>query len=415
LTTPQGLRREIAADIDQEKCIMRLERASAVTRLCQILALVGLAAASSNAQLVAPPVGGQPEPTPAPAVEPGKPATRTGPEGPRTPNVPAEPSMLVQQRAKMIFESQHHDFGKIVDVEQAEAVFKFTNKGNEVLKIVDKKATCGCTVPDLAKSEYQPGESGEIKVTYNPRGKHGSQTQTVTITTNDPIEPKVQLTIGAQVQPLVSIEPAVVQFGQVNKHAPKTIKVVVTGRTPDFKVTDATLSDSAKMSVKVLASEPIDVDGTPGARTTLELTLPETHPVGRIAQTGTIRTNESRREVMNFTVMGEVLGDLGANPARIAFGNIKPASEFRGELKLVNRVGKPFKILSAKADAPIDQPLTVKITPDSQSGATEYTVEVSGVAPAKTMLLRGELVITTDVADETEVRLPFWGTVRATN
>jgi hypothetical protein len=31
------------------------------------------------------------------------------------------------------------------------------------------------------------------------------------------------------------------------------------------------------------------------------------------------------------------------------------------------------------------------------------------------MLLRGELVITTDVADETEVRLPFWGTVRATN
>ncbi|UCG49798.1 MAG: DUF1573 domain-containing protein [Phycisphaerales bacterium] len=35
-----------------------------------------------------------------------------------------------------------------------------------MLKITNVKAACGCTVVQLDKREYAPGESGVIKVTY---------------------------------------------------------------------------------------------------------------------------------------------------------------------------------------------------------------------------------------------------------
>ena len=38
--------------------------------------------------------------------------------------------------------------------------------GDEMLKITGVKATCGCTVVQLDKRDYAPGESGVIKVTY---------------------------------------------------------------------------------------------------------------------------------------------------------------------------------------------------------------------------------------------------------
>lgn len=375
------------------------------------LALSAMATASL-AQLVSPP--GEEAPAPAVTPAPARPV-QSAPAPRANPAAPSVPLAVPGKKAMLVFEQKHHDFGKVVDVDEQTAVFKFTNTGDQVVKILDKKATCGCTVPDLAKTEYQPGESGEIAVTYNGRGKHGRQNQTVTLTTDDPGEPRVQLTISVEVMPLVSIEPAIVQFGQVNKGEPKTARVTVTGRSPDFKVIDATLSDPGKMKIEVVSTEPAMVDGKPGAKVTLELSVPADHPVGRISQTGTLRTTEPRRDIMNFTALGEVLGDLAANPGRIALGNIKPGSDFRGELKLLSRSGKAFKVISAKADAPVDQPLDVKIIPDPATGATEYTLELSGVAPAKTMLLRGELLVETDVPDEKNVRLPFWGTVRAVN
>jgi hypothetical protein len=42
----------------------------------------------------------------------------------------------------------------------------FTNTGRASLKITKIKTTCGCTVTQLEKREYAPGESGTIKVTY---------------------------------------------------------------------------------------------------------------------------------------------------------------------------------------------------------------------------------------------------------
>ena len=64
-------------------------------------------------------------------------------------------------------------------------VFTFTNIGKAPLIINQAVASCGCTVPEYTKQPIQPNGKGEIKVTYNGKGKFpGHFKKTITIRTN---------------------------------------------------------------------------------------------------------------------------------------------------------------------------------------------------------------------------------------
>ena len=84
----------------------------------------------------------------------------------------------------MTFEKTEHDFGTITQGENVTHIFKFTNTGKSDLLIADAKGSCGCTVPDFPRTPIKPGESGEMKVTFNSAGRNGMQSKTVDITTN---------------------------------------------------------------------------------------------------------------------------------------------------------------------------------------------------------------------------------------
>ncbi|MDN3669900.1 DUF1573 domain-containing protein [Echinicola jeungdonensis] len=92
------------------------------------------------------------------------------------------------------FKEKSKDFGDITQGDKVQHTFKLTNTGNEVLKISNVAATCGCTVPSWPKEPIAPGESAEIKVTFNSAGKMGKQNSVVRIYSNatEPIE-KVSL------------------------------------------------------------------------------------------------------------------------------------------------------------------------------------------------------------------------------
>ena len=50
--------------------------------------------------------------------------------------------------------------------------------------ISDIKVTCGCTTPSYTKDPVAPGESGEILVKFNSKGKRGNQTKVITVMAN---------------------------------------------------------------------------------------------------------------------------------------------------------------------------------------------------------------------------------------
>lgn len=82
------------------------------------------------------------------------------------------------------FESKEFDFGTIKEGAIVKHTFKFTNTGKAPLLIQNAAASCGCTVPKWPKNAIGPGQSGEIEVQFDSKGKTGMQNKTVSITAN---------------------------------------------------------------------------------------------------------------------------------------------------------------------------------------------------------------------------------------
>lgn len=100
----------------------------------------------------------------------------------------------------MTFTEKEFDFGTIKEGDKVEHVFTFTNTGKADLVIVDAKGSCGCTVPVFKKEPIKPGETSEMKVTFDSTGKPGAQQKSVNITANTSSGNEL-LTIRAQVTP----------------------------------------------------------------------------------------------------------------------------------------------------------------------------------------------------------------------
>jgi uncharacterized cupredoxin-like copper-binding protein len=100
---------------------------------------------------------------------------------------------------KVGIQQLQHDFGNINQGDVVTHTFVISNNGGDLLKILDDKASCGCTAANPDKKELKPGESTNIVVSFNSKGRKGPQTKTVTVTTNDPEMQTVSLTFKGNV------------------------------------------------------------------------------------------------------------------------------------------------------------------------------------------------------------------------
>ena len=97
---------------------------------------------------------------------------------------------MAQKPAEIKFDKLTHDFGTFSEKNPVVTyTFTYTNVGEQPLVINQAVASCGCTVPEYTKTPIQPGEQGQIKVTYNGTGKFpGHFKKSITIRTNGVVE-----------------------------------------------------------------------------------------------------------------------------------------------------------------------------------------------------------------------------------
>lgn len=97
-------------------------------------------------------------------------------------------------KSKITFVETKHDFGKVPQGEELVYQYKFTNVGEDTLRIDNVRASCGCTGVTLGnKKNFAKGEMGEIKVTFSTTGRNGIQNKTISVQSNDPNNPNVML------------------------------------------------------------------------------------------------------------------------------------------------------------------------------------------------------------------------------
>ena len=94
---------------------------------------------------------------------------------------------------------KQHEFGDISQSQKVEYDFIVTNTGKDNLIIRKVKASCGCTAATPEKRVLAKGESTKIHVTFDPRGKSGRQSKTITVITNDPKNSNVLLRITSNI------------------------------------------------------------------------------------------------------------------------------------------------------------------------------------------------------------------------
>jgi LEA14-like dessication related protein len=86
---------------------------------------------------------------------------------------------------KVVAENSKYDFGTISESGgSVAATFYIINNTDEAILITNAQASCGCTVPNWTKEPIEPGQKGEVKVTYNPKGRVGGFDKAITVVTN---------------------------------------------------------------------------------------------------------------------------------------------------------------------------------------------------------------------------------------
>lgn len=182
------------------------------------------------------------------------------------------PYLVFGQKAKIEFDETSHNFGTILEnAGKAIHTFKFTNTGVSPLILTNVRAGCGCTIPEWNRQPVAPGDTGVIKVSFDPRNRPGSFIKSVTVNSNSET-PVLSLTIRGNVSRkpagpydayryslgCLKLNTQNINLGNIKntQEIDKTIEIVNTSNKVidlDFMVTSPTLT--VKASPKTLAKE----------------------------------------------------------------------------------------------------------------------------------------------------------------
>jgi hypothetical protein len=117
-------------------------------------------------------------------------------------------TLFAQQAKQLNFREETFDFGTIEEAKgPVTHEFVFTNNSPRPVKILKVQASCGCTTPGWSKDVIPPGKEGFIQASYNPKGRPGFFTKSLTVTTDleaNPVILQIKGQVTDEVQPDVS-------------------------------------------------------------------------------------------------------------------------------------------------------------------------------------------------------------------
>lgn len=302
------------------------------------------------------------------------------PEQPKTTSPPPEESRTAGGQPKITFEKVTHDFGDISPGSKNRCEFRFKNTGTGLLRIGKIQSTCGCTVPELSKKEYAPGESGAIKATYRASTAAGSTTKRLHVPSNDKQNSKVALTIKATIVVKVTHEPRRMRLvlKDANTTCPQIKLKSTDGRAFAIKRFTATGNgitaafDPANNATEFVVQPELDIEKL------------------RVRSAGQIRISLTHPGCPYVTIPFNVVPEFQINPNAITLRNLQPQKKVKRDVWVINNYGEDFEIESVSSEkeairvlsrekADKRYKLALEITPPDQSGKTSFFRDVFSV------------------------------------
>ena len=212
---------------------------------------------------------------------------------------------------KVSVQQSDYDFGEAIQNDIVNHSFVLTNNGGDVLKILDVKASCGCTAVKPDKNELKPGESTQIKASFNTKGRKGPQTKTITVKTNDPDNPVVTFKLSGNVivkEVKDNTSGALIYFPEVEHDFGKVKEGDVVNYEFKFQnkgslpLTIKDIKTSCGCTAAVVSEKNID----PGKSGTIKVGLDTENRQGRMSRTITVISNDYNEPNKIITIFADV-------------------------------------------------------------------------------------------------------------
>jgi limonene-1,2-epoxide hydrolase len=268
------------------------------------------------------------------------------------------------------FEKKIFDFGEVGPETKNNCEFKFTNTGKGILKIKEVHSTCGCTVAELDRMEYLPGESGAIKVSYIASNKPGLAIKHIYVYIDIDNEkvPKVQLTIRANMVVKLKIEPDRLRLSFKDANVPD-IKISSVNKEPfaitGFKSTNGSIT--AEYDPNIKATEFI-------IEPKVDFEKLKQYPEGSID----VNLTHSAMKYIKIPFTAAEVPAFSANPSSIVVFNAEPGKPITKEILIQSRDDKDFGIESVSSRSGAVKVLSQKKMDN------RYKLEVEMTPPADT-------------------------------
>jgi uncharacterized protein DUF1573 len=309
-----------------------------------------------------------------------------------------------EARPQAVFPTARLDLGEVRAGEATELSFPVSNHGAAPLALHRVQASCGCLHTEFPRT-LAPGSSGEIRTRFEPGADwKGHVQKLLRVYTNDLAQPEAELTLEAEVVPLVRVEPnSALQVpyepGQVYR-----LELRLIPRKGTSIVLSSPTSDSPLVKAKL--DSPPATDTARGYR--LELALGPCPGPGDFIANIHVRTTSPQLPKLRIAVNGLAQTGPVVSPGHITIPSVRAGREGEAlrRLRVFTR-GKPFRLLKVETDQPGLEP---EIVP--QDGGCSYMVLLRYSGGWEGRRVTGTLRIRTDDPQFPELPVPYDITVQ---
>jgi hypothetical protein len=204
--------------------------------------------------------------------------------------------------------------------------FRIRNEGNAPLELTDVRPACGCTVAEFDR-KIAPGQTGAVKVKVETSSFTGPIAKPISVFTNDPKNPKIELTVKADVKPYLGVEPGYARFIYVQGEDIRPINQVLWSQDGlDFNVVSVK-APYEYVDVKYREARPEERnDEATGRQWTVEVHLDPLAPIGALRDYVEVVLDHPKQKSVRLPLSGFVRPRQHVTPQEIDFGTVDGGS-----------------------------------------------------------------------------------------
>jgi len=258
---------------------------------------------------------------------------------------PAPPPAEEKGRPRIVVEPKALYVGEVFAGEKGKGQIKIQNTGTATLKILKVRSGCGCTATKLKDEDKEIPAGGFVMlpVTMTPsKVPTGDRfVKSITIVSNDPVQPALPVRIEARVKVGVEVSPPSLIFKKMQYGEVRVQGLKLQGLTEEpFQITGIDKGSGPVMleydQELVALAHMIKVTVGP---------MPDLQNVHLRLR---IRTTHSKSPVLNTPLLVEVEKLIAISPTYLNLGRHDPGSVVEGKITLSTKEDRPIKSVKAR-------------------------------------------------------------------